>query len=230
MAQRVLSKVLAAGVMASAILSSAAPATAQDNPPSSPNGKDCVVAVVDGNGNTIRYDTVPEGTVIGLFHCSGGEWRFGWFPFDSYVSGKTGLVHVDEKGSVTDAVLDVDAREGSLSVQEMQSVVEKLFGERVEETGPVYSIVTERDLELSAEELGAVADGRDVDGVKVVGSAEARPESTVRELGERAGGGEQSDSRMVMRVAARWTVDITIRCWRVGDRIICHIRIVIRKA
>lgn len=212
MAQRLLSKALAVGVIAGAIMSAGGVALAEDDGPPS-GGKGCLVEIVDANGNTIGFEVVPEGTVISLFHCRGGEWHFGWFPFDALVSGSTDQVTVDEKGLVKDAVLEVDTRDGDLAVREMLSVVERLFDEAVDAPGKAAVVTfTDRRGELSPEEIGALLDGRDVAGVKVLALGDPRPEETINDLDEGSGGGGVMERKVVVRISKNWIFVGDVTC------------------
>lgn len=214
MAQRLLSKALAVGLIAGAVMSAGGVALAEDNDPP-PGGKGCLVEIVNDHGETIGYEVVPEGTVISLFHCAGGEWRFGWFPFDALVSGGTGQISTDGKGSVKDAVLDVDTREGDLQVREMQAVVETLFEERVQAPGKAAVVTfTDRRDELSAQEYAALLEGKDVRGVKVLALTDPRPDETINDLndGGGAGGGGVMERKVVVRLSKNWIFVGDVTC------------------
>ncbi|WP_253763383.1 hypothetical protein [Hamadaea flava] len=214
-----LSRALAVGVIASAILSAAGSAYAQDDKPSDPK-KGCVIEYVDDNGKTIGKKTVPHGTKLGggVFTCNNGEWEFFWIPFETVVSGTADTVVVDVKEQVKDVLgVQVDTREGQLQVREMLSAVEYLYGERADEPGGALVLDTAgREDDLTADDLTALFDGGEVTGVRVLAAAKPGLETTLGELGE-LGGGDDGTGVMARKVAIQlygsryWFVG-TINC------------------
>ncbi|MFE9206775.1 hypothetical protein [Micromonospora sp. NPDC007230] len=233
MAQRTISRALAVGVIASAIMSAAGPARAQDDRPAEPK-KGCVIEYVDDNGKTIGKKTVPHGTKLGggVFTCNDGLWEFFWIPFEAVVSGTADTVVVDVKEQVKDVIgVQVDTREGRIQVREMLSVVERLYGQAVREPGGAVVMDTSgREEELTADELTALFDGREVPGVRVLATAQPGLETTLGELGELGGGSDDGTGVMARKVAIRlwgtkyWFVG-TITCKKLpnGDQN-CEIR------
>ncbi|MEV6963949.1 hypothetical protein AB0M47_02460 [Hamadaea sp. NPDC051192] len=215
MAQRMLSRALAVGVIASAILSAAGSAYAQDDKPSDPK-KGCVIEYVDDNGKTIGKKTVPHGTQLGggVFTCNNGVWEFFWIPFEMVVSGTADTVVVDVREQVKDVLgVQVDTREGQLQVREMLSAVEYLYGERADEPGGALVLDTAgREGDLTADELTALFDGGEVPGVRVLAAAKPGLETTLGELGE-LGGGDDGTGVTARKIAIQLG---TSRYWFVG--------------
>jgi hypothetical protein len=210
-----MSRVLAVGMVAGAIVSATGPAFAADDKPA-PKGKDCVVENVDDNGNTVSTSTVPEGTVVGVFHCSGGEWKFGWYPFDAFVSGTAGPLAVNTSGLVEGAVLNVDTREGKLAVREIQSVVEKAFDEPLA-TPDKAIVVADRGTDLSAGEIEALLAGKDVDGVKLLATVQPKPEHSINDLNDSADSADASARKVIIRLGGGWVFVGDITCKRNSD-------------
>ncbi|MGW4465120.1 hypothetical protein [Micromonospora sp. NPDC004704] len=116
-------RLLALGVAAAVLLSAPGSAFAEDNQPGPPKATDCAVENTDDKGNvTVTY--VPEGTTFGLFHCRGGDWHFGWYPFDSEVQAVAEVITVDPKGvaSVDEAV--IDGRAGDIRAGEIKYILD----------------------------------------------------------------------------------------------------------
>jgi hypothetical protein len=86
------------------------------------NPTDCPVESTDDKGNvTIMW--VPEGTTFSLFHCEGGKWRWGWFPFDSRLA-TSDVINVDSEDKVRVDEAVIDGRAGEISVGEVKSILE----------------------------------------------------------------------------------------------------------
>ncbi|MFD2762633.1 hypothetical protein [Micromonospora eburnea] len=113
----------ALAVLAAVVLSAPGTANAQDDKPVPPKGTDCPVESVDDKGNvTITY--VPEGTTYLLFHCQGGEWHFGWYPFDSPIMATTDVITVDGRGGVRVDEAVIDGRAGDIRAGEVKYILD----------------------------------------------------------------------------------------------------------
>jgi hypothetical protein len=204
MAQRTIIRTLATGMIATAILSAAGPARAQDDKPDGPK-KGCVIEYVDDNGKTIGKKTVPHGTKLGggVFTCNDGAWEFFWIPFEAVVSGTADTIVVDAKEEIKDVVgVEVDTREGGIQVREMLSVVERLYGQPAREPGAALVLDTAgHEEDLTADELATLYDGRDVPGVRVLATAQPGLETTLGELGELGDGNDDGTGVMARKVA-----------------------------
>ena len=214
MAQRLISKALAVGVIAAAVMSVTGAAHAEDNDP--PVGtRTCIIEYVDKNGNTIRTETVPEGTVVGPFVCRRGDWTFNFWPFSALVSGSAGGLTLNPEGSVADAVLDIDTRGGGLEVRELGSVVERLLGEAPEEPGRAVVVTTERG-ELSQEDITALLGGREAPGVRILSTTYPRPDTTLGDLDESDGDGDGDGGvmakKVVYRISKNWIFVGDVTC------------------
>ncbi|WP_432837823.1 hypothetical protein [Dactylosporangium sp. CA-092794] len=111
------------GMVAAVVLLAPGAAFAQDNQPGPANPTDCAVESTDDKGNvTIVY--VPEGTTYGLFHCRGGEWHFGWFPFDSRSVAVADSVIVDPHGTVMVDEAVIDGRAGDITAGEVKYILD----------------------------------------------------------------------------------------------------------
>lgn len=218
-----ISRALAVGIIAGAVMSLTGAAHAEDNDPT-PGPATCIIEYVDQYGNTIRRETVPEGTVVGPFVCRRGNWTFNFWPFNALVSGSAGALSVDPKGFVADAVLDVDTRDGGLEVRELLSIVERLFNEAAESEGRAVVVTTERG-ELSAEDITALLGGRDVPGVRILSTAYPRPDTTLGDLGESGDGSGVMAKKVVYRISKNWIFvgDVTCKTNKDGSKT-CTIR------
>ncbi|GAA2710332.1 hypothetical protein ACFY2R_30525 [Micromonospora olivasterospora] len=106
-----------------AVLSVPGTAVAQDDKPGPSKPTDCPVETVDDKGNvTIVY--VPEGTTYGLIHCEGGDWKFGWFPFDSASMATADVITVDDRGGVKVDEAVIDGRAGDIRAGEVKYILE----------------------------------------------------------------------------------------------------------
>jgi hypothetical protein len=120
---RLSARATALGVVAAMLLVAPGAAFAEDNTPGPPKATDCAVENTDDKGNvTIIY--VPEGTTYGLFHCRGGDWHFGWFPFDSPVEATADVITVDGKGVVTVDEAVIDGRAGDIRAGEIKYILD----------------------------------------------------------------------------------------------------------
>jgi hypothetical protein len=205
-----ISKVLAVGMIAGAIMSVTGAAHAEDNDP--PVGtRTCIVEYIDEHGNTIRRETVPEGTVVGPFVCRRGDWTFNFWPFNALVAGSTGGLTLDQNGSVADAVLDVDTRDGGLEVRELVSIVERLLGETADSAGRAVVVATERG-ELLPEDLTALLGGREVPGVRILSTTYPRPDTTLGDLGGSDDGSGVTAKKVVYRISKNWIFVGDVTC------------------
>jgi hypothetical protein len=111
------------GMATVALLLAPGAAFAQDNQPGPANATDCPVENTDDKGNvTITY--VPEGTTYGLFHCRGGQWHFGWFPFDSKSAAVADSIIVDRSGAVMVDEAAIDGRAGDITAGEVKYILD----------------------------------------------------------------------------------------------------------
>lgn len=123
MLRRRISHGFVLGVVAAVLLSAPGAAFAQDDKPGPAKATDCPVENTDDKGNvTVTY--VPEGTTYGLFHCSGGEWHFGWFPFDSKSVAVTDSISVDTRGVVMFDEAVIDGRAGDITAGEVKYILD----------------------------------------------------------------------------------------------------------
>ncbi|BCB84208.1 hypothetical protein [Phytohabitans suffuscus] len=122
MLHKISARAIAFTVAAMVMVATPGAAFAVDNPkPKNPT--DCPVENVDDKGNvTVTY--VPEGSTFGLFHCTGGNWEFGWFPFDSATRATTDSITVDSRGAVTIDEAALDGRAGDVTAQEVKYILE----------------------------------------------------------------------------------------------------------
>jgi hypothetical protein len=176
---------------------------------------------VDENGNTIRTEVVPEGTVIGPFICRRGQWTFDFWPFNALVSVSAAAITVDPNGFVADAVLDVDTRDGLLEVREMAGIVEELFAEPADFSGRAVVVnIADRREDLSVTEYAELLDGRDVPGVRILSAAAPMPESTLGDLSEGGDGDGVMAKKVVVRLSKNWIFvgDVTCRTNKDGSK------------
>ncbi|SCG66312.1 hypothetical protein [Micromonospora halophytica] len=186
MVGRLRAGLVALGVVAAVLLSAPGVALAQDDKPTPPNPGDCAVENTDDKGNvTITY--VPEGSTFGLFHCRDGEWRFGWFPFDSEADAVADVISVDAAGVATVDEAVIDGRAGDLRTGEVKYILEAAG--MSEPVAPDQAAVS-------------------VDGKPLYVTEDLTDETTIADLADKAG----TETPTVEFTSRKSSVTITFRC------------------
>lgn len=183
-------------------------ANATDQKPQPSKPTDCPVVNTDDKGNeTIEY--VPEGTVIGLFHCTGSEWEFGWFPFDSASVGVAEDIVVDSTGTATARGFTIGSSRDrqDVSMDEIGRMLYSATGQR--DSAGTALLVTDDGTELTAEQLEALLAGKDAGGVKPLVRVDDPPaEMTLGELADKAG---TADPIQYVVASAALKIKVTVK-------------------